>query len=129
VAATALSVADPLVGLGLTAQPAQARGAAIAGDPAAKADRTKVAAAVTPLAFRAIHDGMSAPLAVSVCQSGATHNHAKAVLSDLACIDHNGAARKLCQRGYTTTQLGDRFPRSRFRCTAAVRQPAAQPRT
>src|SRR5215813_8969340 len=65
VAATALSVADPLVGLGLTVHTAQARGAAIAGDPAAMADKSKVAVAATPVVFLAIHDGMSAPLDVS----------------------------------------------------------------
>src|SRR5258707_12962143 len=60
VAATALSVADPpVLGLGLTIQPVQARWPAAAGGAVARAESSKVAAAVTPVAVRAIH-GMSA---------------------------------------------------------------------
>src|SRR5260370_12149262 len=60
VAATALSVADPVLGLGLTTQPVQARWPAAAGGAVARAESSKVAAAVTPVAVRAIH-GMPAP--------------------------------------------------------------------
>src|SRR5258708_15536388 len=56
VAATALSVADPpVLGLGLTIQPVQARWPAAAGGAVARAESSKVAAAVTPVAVRAIH--------------------------------------------------------------------------
>src|SRR5260221_13066785 len=60
VAATALSVADPVLGLGLTIQPEQARWPAAAGGAVAVAESSKVAAAVTPVASRAIHS-MSGP--------------------------------------------------------------------
>src|SRR5258706_6372727 len=84
VAATALSVADPVLGLGLTVQPAQARWPAAAGDAVARAESTNVATVVSPVAVRAIH-GMSSPLARQrLARSVEMQDHAMALLPDLA---------------------------------------------
>src|SRR5260221_5538591 len=100
VAATALSVADPVLGLGLTIQPVQARWLAAAGGAVAVAESSKVAAAVTPVAVRLIH-GMPAPSPGSGLPVLLRCKTMLGLYFPIGCVDHNklagDAARKVCQ--------------------------------